>query len=83
MTRVSINGPIPKDIGTGFAEVQEWVFKQGFHPVIPAWFGRHFAEQGWAPTALLAFLTGSGLLKHLVYRETIITFKKQTDVWLP
>ena len=59
MTRVAINGPLPKDIGTGFADVQEWEFEATCHPVIPAWFGRHFArpEGGWAPTQLLAFLT--------------------------
>ncbi|MES9879415.1 MAG: hypothetical protein ABW185_00855 [Sedimenticola sp.] len=82
MTRVSINGPLPKDIGTGFAEVQEWEFKEGVHPVIPSWFGRHFAEQGWIPTPLLAFLVESGLLPHLKIREAIIAFEKQTEVWL-
>ena len=39
MTSVAINGPLPKDIGTGFAEVQEWEFEATCHPVIPAWFG--------------------------------------------
>ena len=38
MTRVAINGPLPKDTGTGFAEVQEWEFAADCHPVIPAWF---------------------------------------------
>ena len=38
MTRVAINGPLPNDIGTGFAEVQEWEFEATCHPVIPAWF---------------------------------------------
>ncbi|MEW8688317.1 MAG: hypothetical protein AB2556_21100, partial [Candidatus Thiodiazotropha sp.] len=70
-------------IGTGFAEVQEWEFAATCHPVIPAWFGKHFASEGWAPTQLLALLTESGLLKSLKVRETIIAFKKQTDVWLP
>ena len=67
MTRVAINGPLPKYIGTGFAEVQEWEFGATCHPVISAWFGRHFAcsEGGWAPTQLLAFLTESGLLRSL------------------
>ena len=51
MTRVAINGPIHKDIGTGFAKVQEWEFEATCHPVIPAWFGRHLSEGGWAPTA--------------------------------
>ena len=60
MVRVAINGPLPIDIGTGFAVVQEWEFNDAIHPVIPAWFGRHFAENGWAPTHLLAFLTKSG-----------------------
>ena len=26
MTRVAINGPLPRDISNGFAEVQEWEF---------------------------------------------------------
>ena len=82
MTRVAINGPLPKDIGTGFAEVQEWEFEATCHPVIPAWFGRHFSEGGWAPTQLLAFLTESGLLRSLKVREAIISFENQTEVWL-
>ena len=65
-----------------FSEVQEWEFTD-CHPVIPAWFGKHFAENGWAPTQLLAFLTESGLLKTLKVREAIVAFEKQTEVWLP
>ena len=83
MTRVAINGPLPKDIGTGCAEVQEWEFDATCHPVIPAWFGKHFACSGWAPTQLLAYLTESGFLKSLKVREAIIAFEKQTNVWLP
>ena len=82
LTRVTINGPLPKDIGTGFAEVQEWEFAT-CHPVIPAWFGRHFSEGGWAPTQLLAFLAESGLLRVLKVREAIISFEKQTEIRLP
>jgi len=82
MTRVAINNPLPRDIGTGFAKVQEWEFN-GCHPVIPAWFGKHFAEHGWAPTPLLTFLTESGLPKTLKVREAIVAFEKQTEVWLP
>ena len=37
ITRVAINGALPRDIGTGFAEVQEWEFEANCHPVIPAW----------------------------------------------
>ena len=82
MTRVAISGPLPKDIGTGFAEVQEWEFAE-CHPVIPSWFGKHFAENGWVPTQLLAFLTESGILKFLKVREAIISFERQNEVWLP
>ena len=53
------------------------------HPIIPAWFGKHFAEKGWAPTQLLAYLTESGLLKSLKVCEAIVAFEKQTEVWLP
>jgi len=83
MTRASINGPLPQDIGTGFAEVQEWEFKENCHPVIPAWFGEHFAKQGWVPTPLLTFLVESGLLTKLKVREVIVAFEKKTEVWLP
>ncbi|MEW8689104.1 MAG: hypothetical protein AB2556_25060 [Candidatus Thiodiazotropha sp.] len=85
MTHVSINGPLPKDIGTGFAEKQKWEFIENCHPVIPAWFRKHFAAESgsWARTQLLAFLIESGLLKSLTVREAIIALEKQTDVWLP
>ena len=83
MTRVAINGPLPKDIGTGFADIQEWEFEATCHPAIPAWFGRHFSEGGWAPTQLLDFLAESGLWRSLKVREAIISFEKQTEVWLP
>ena len=82
MTRVAINGPLPENIGTGFAEVIAWEFAD-CHPVIPAWFGKHFEEKGWVPTQLLAFLTETGLLKSLKVREAIISFENQTKVWLP
>jgi hypothetical protein len=83
MTQVSINGPLPQDIGTGFAEFQAWEFEAHVHPIIPAWFGKHFAEQQWAPSPLLAYLKESGLLKTLKVREAIIAFEKQTEVFLP
>lgn len=35
---VSVNGNLPKDIGTGFAEGQEWKFVEQIHPVILTWF---------------------------------------------
>ena len=81
MTRVAINEALPRDIGTGFAKVQEWEFEAICHSVIPAWFGRHFAAAGWAPTPLSVFLVESGLLKTLKVREAIVSFGRQTEVW--
>ena len=83
MTRVAINGPLPPHIGTRFAEVQQREFSDHVHPVIPTWFGKHFTENTWAPTPLLAYMTESGLLKSLKVREAIVAFKKQTEIWLP
>lgn len=83
MTRVSINGPLPLDIGAGFAEVQKWEFREDCHPVVLAWYGEHFGEKKWAPTPLLAFLTEQGFLKTLMLGEAIVSFEKQSEVWLP
>ena len=83
MTRVAINGVLTRDVGTGFAEVQECEFAATCHSVIPAWFGRHFADAGWAPTPLLVFLMQSGFLKTLKVREAIVSFGRQTEVRLP
>ena len=43
----------------------------------------HFADAGRAPTPLLVFLVESGLLKTLKVREVIVSFGRQTEVWLP
>lgn len=51
--------------------------------MIQAWDGRHFADKGWVPTALLSFLTEPGVLKSLKVVEAISSFSKQTDAWLP
>ena len=76
--RVVSNSLLSKDIGTGFAEVQEWEFADNYQPVIPAWFGKHFVAQGWTPIPLLAFVTLFGLLTALKVREAIVAFEKQT-----
>ena len=83
MTRVAINGSLPLDIGTGFAQVSTWEFVSDCHPVIPAWFGKHFDEKGWAPTQLLTYLVETGLLTSLRVTEAILSFKQQKEVWLP
>ena len=83
MTRVAINGPLPDDIGTGFAQVRSWRFAERQHPVIGAWFGAHFQKKQWAPTVLLAYMVETGLLVELEVAEAIVAFEKQTEVWLP
>eukprot|EP00061_Rhincodon_typus_P018951 g48347.t1 len=84
MTQVAINKPLPReDDPTGFAEVTEWEFRPGVHPVIPAWFEKHFEEQGCVPTPLLAYLIERGLLTHLKVREALISFDRQKEAWLP
>ena len=83
MTRVAINGSLPQDIGTGFAQVSTWKFASDCHPVVPAWFAKHFDEKGWAPTQLLAYLVETGLLTSLEVTDAILSFKQQKEVWLP
>ena len=83
MARVAINGSLPQDIGTGFAQVSTWKFASDCHPVVPAWFGKHFDEKGWAPTQLLTYLVETGLLTSLEVTEAILSFKQQKEVWLP
>ena len=83
MTRVAVNGPLPENIGTGFAQVRSWQFAEGLHPVIGAWFGAHLQAKKWAPTCLLAYLTETGLLTKLEVAEAIIAFENQKEVWLP
>ncbi|KAK3768668.1 hypothetical protein RRG08_065962 [Elysia crispata] len=87
MTRVAVNGPLGSiainDIGTGFAQVRSWQFAAGLHPVVASWFGSHFEEKQWMPTALLAYMVETGLLTKLQVAEAIVAFEKQTEVWLP
>ncbi|KAK3796753.1 hypothetical protein RRG08_045761 [Elysia crispata] len=72
MARVAVNGPLPDDIGTGFAQVRSW------HVVRLAFPGKQ-----WAPIPLLAYMVETGLLAKLQVAEAIVAFKKQTEVWLP
>ena len=46
MARVAINGDLPENIGTVFCEVVSLKFDENFHPVIPAWYGRHCKNNG-------------------------------------
>ena len=83
MTRVAVNGPLPEDIGTGFAQVRSWQFAKGLHPIIAVWFGGHFQEKQWTPTPLLAYMVETNLLTKLEVAEAAIAFGQQTNVWFP
>ncbi|CAG8628717.1 23401_t:CDS:10 [Gigaspora margarita] len=91
LVQVAVNGKLPKDDITGFAQVRSFKFAPNIHPVIPVWYGKHFAcqgrdgcikEKGWAPIVLLQYLLGAGILEDLTVREVIISLTKQTKVWL-
>ena len=80
--------------GVGWVGAYQFPYSRFFPDSTPsAQFWSLFAfspsPRGW-PTTLagpgrgcLAFLTESGLLKSLKVREAIVTFEKQTEVWLP
>ncbi|CAG8765447.1 16365_t:CDS:10, partial [Gigaspora margarita] len=89
---VAVNGKLPKDDITGFAQVRSFKFAPNIHPVIPVWYEKHFAcrdgdgyikEKGWAPIVLLQYLFGASILEDLMVGEVIIFLTKQTKVWLP
>ena len=83
MTRVAINGELPDNVGTGFAQVRSWTFARNVHPVIPAWFGKHLHESGWMPIVLLTYMKEAGILTAFEVTEAIISFDTQKEVWLP
>ena len=83
MTRVSINGPLPDFDITGFACIESFKFVENLHPICYVWFGRHFSEKKWAPIVLLRYMLDSLMLKSLLVSEAIISYRMQTEVWLP
>ena len=93
LVRVAVNGNLPDKPLTGFAEINSWEFSKDVHPVIPAWFGRHFCkpaedenvknDRGWVPIHLLRFMLDTGVLTQLTVSEAIVSLSKQTQVWLP
>ena len=87
-----MNGKLPQDNITGFAQVSSFKFASNIHPVIPVWYGKHFACQsgdgcvkskGWAPIVFLRYLLETGILESVTIGEAIISLTKQTKVWLP
>ena len=70
---------ISQNIGKGFAEIRKWEFKQGIHPVIQTWYGKHFEEHTWAPTFLLVYILESSMFSRLQIRKVIVVFKTQKE----
>ncbi|CAG8789026.1 17914_t:CDS:2, partial [Racocetra persica] len=92
LVRVAVNRKLPKDDITGFAQIRSFKFAPNIYPVIPVWYGKHFASQNgkgcvkskeWALIVLLQYLLETGILEDLTIREVIISLTQQTKVWLP
>ena len=80
MTHVAINGALPRDLGTGFAEVQEWEFEATCHPCL---VGKAFCRCRVGPDAALGVPCGVWLVEDSQSQEAIVSFGRQTEVWLP
>ena len=77
MTRVAINGALPKDIGAIFPRSKNGSLRlPAILSSLPGLEGISQMPQGAVgpPTQLLVFLTESGLLKSLRVRQAIISF---------
>ncbi|CAG8705200.1 14248_t:CDS:2, partial [Racocetra fulgida] len=92
LVRVAVNGKLPKDDTTGFAQIKSFKFASNIHPVISVWYGKHFAcrsgdgcvkSKGWTPIVFLRYLLETGILESVTIGEAIISLTKQTKVWLP
>ncbi|RHZ51156.1 hypothetical protein Glove_482g26 [Diversispora epigaea] len=69
LVKVAVNGELPQEDITGFAQVRSFKFASNIHPVIPVWYGKHFAcrsgegcakNKEWAPIVLLRYLLEVG-----------------------
>ncbi len=87
-----MNGELPPDDITGFAQVRSFRFISNIHSAIPVWYGKHFAcrsgegcgkTKGWTPIVLLRYLLEVGILESVTIGEAIISLTKQTKIWLP
>uniref|UniRef100_U9SQV8 Uncharacterized protein n=1 Tax=Rhizophagus irregularis (strain DAOM 181602 / DAOM 197198 / MUCL 43194) TaxID=747089 RepID=U9SQV8_RHIID len=92
LVRVAVEGELPPDDITGFAQVRSFRFVSNIHSVIPVWYGKHFAcrsgkgcgkTKGWTPIVLLRYLLEADILESVTIGEAIISLTKQTKVWLP
>ena len=92
LVRVAVNGELPPDDITGFAQVRSFRFVSNIHSAIPVWYGKHFAcrsgegcgkTKGWTPIVLLRYLLEAGILESVSIGEAIISLTRQTKVWLP
>ncbi|CAG8540346.1 6580_t:CDS:10, partial [Cetraspora pellucida] len=75
LVRVAVNGKLPEDDITGFAQYRKHFAYQSGEGC-----GK---EKEWAPIVLLRYLLEVGILESVTIREAIISLTKQTKVWLP
>ncbi|GES83363.1 hypothetical protein GLOIN_2v1848952 [Rhizophagus clarus] len=70
----TVNGELPSDDITGFAQVRSFRFVSNIHSAIPVWYGKHFAcrsgegcgkTKGWTPIVLLRYLLEAGILESV------------------
>ena len=78
--RVALDGRY-ESTANGFVKLTTWRFKEGLHPIIYAWYGRHIEEKGWLPVPLLKFFEERGLLQYTAH-EAILCHGDNTQ-WLP
>ncbi|CAG8718258.1 20491_t:CDS:10, partial [Cetraspora pellucida] len=65
---IAVNGKLPQDDITGFAQISSFKFASNIHP---------------APIVFLQYLLETGILESVTVGEAIISLIKQTKVWLP
>ena len=83
MTRVAINGPLPDFDLNGFARVMSFEFASRLYPCCYIWIGKTVSEKHWLPIVLSRYIIDCGALTSLTVSSAIISYRKQTDVWLP
>ncbi|CAG8505861.1 4226_t:CDS:2, partial [Cetraspora pellucida] len=81
--RVVVNGELPENDITGFAQIRSFKFASNIHSVIPVCGEGCGKEKEWAPIVLLRYLFEVGILESVTIEEAIISLTKQTKVWLP
>ncbi|CAG8480295.1 19201_t:CDS:2, partial [Racocetra fulgida] len=78
LVRVAVNGELPQDDITRFAQIRSFKFVPNIHSAIPVWYRKHFAcrsgegcgkAKGWTPIVLLRYLLEAGILESITIGE--------------